>query len=113
MDAYVPQVVPTRRPLIFWLVSAVIVTALVGLVVVAPLAAAGGHGELAQVIYRAFAVLCHQRPDRSYFIDGHKLAVCSRCTGLYAGFVFTLLLYPLLRSLRSEERRVGKECRSR
>jgi uncharacterized membrane protein len=101
MDAYVPQVVPTRRPLIFWLVSAVIVTALVGLVVVAPLAAAGGHGELAQVIYRAFAVLCHQRPDRSYFIDGHKLAVCSRCTGLYAGFVFTLLLYPLIRSLRT------------
>lgn len=101
MDAYVPQVVPTRRPLIFWLVSAVIMTALVGLVVVAPLAAAGGHGELAQVIYRAFSVLCHQRPDRSYFIDGHKLAVCSRCTGLYAGFVITLLLYPLIRSLRT------------
>jgi uncharacterized membrane protein len=101
MDAYVPQVVPTRRPLIFWLVSAVIVTVLVALVVVAPLAAAGGHGELAQVIYRAFAVLCHQRPDRSYFIDGHKLAVCSRCTGLYAGFVITLLLYPLVRSLRT------------
>jgi uncharacterized membrane protein len=56
---------------------------------------------LAQVIYRAFAVLCHQRPDRSYFIDGHKLAVCSRCTGLYAGFVITLLLYPLVRSLRT------------
>ena len=53
------------------------------------------------MIYRAFAVLCHQRPDRSYFIDGHKLAVCSRCTGIYAGFVFTLLLYPLIRSLRT------------
>ncbi|HKP84374.1 MAG TPA: DUF2085 domain-containing protein [Pyrinomonadaceae bacterium] len=101
MNGYVPQVVPTRRPLIFWAVSAATVTVLVALVVVAPLAAAGGHGELAQVIYRAFAVLCHQRPDRSYFIDGHKLAVCSRCTGLYAGFVFTLLLYPLVRSLRT------------
>ena len=101
MDAYVPQVVPTRRPLVFWAVSAATVTALVALVVVAPLAAAGGHGDLAQVIYRAFGVLCHQRPDRSYFIDGHKLAVCSRCTGIYAGFVFTLLLYPLIRSLRT------------
>src|SRR6185295_10615267 len=101
MNGYVPQVVPTRRPLVFWAVSAATVTVLVALVVVAPLAAAGGHGEVAQVIYRAFAVLCHQRPDRSYFIDGHKLAVCSRCTGLYAGFAFTLLIYPLLRSLRS------------
>jgi len=101
MNGYVPQVVPTRRPLVFWAVSAATVTALVALVVVAPLAAAGGHSEVAQVIYRAFAVLCHQRPDRSYFIDGHKLAVCSRCTGLYAGFVITLLLYPLIRSLRT------------
>jgi uncharacterized membrane protein len=101
MNGYVPQVVPTRRPLVFWALSAATVTVLVALVVVAPLAAAGGHGELAQVIYRAFAVLCHQRPDRSYFIEGHKLAVCARCTGLYAGFVITLLLYPLVRSLRT------------
>jgi uncharacterized membrane protein len=77
------------------------VAVLVALVLVAPLAAAGGHGELAQVIYRAFGVLCHQLPERSYFIDGHKLAVCSRCTGLYAGFALTLLLYPLVRSLRT------------
>src|SRR6185503_13283173 len=101
MNGYVPQVVPTRRPLVFWAASAATVTVLVALVVVAPLAAAGGHVEVAQVIYRAFAALCHQRPDRSYFIDGHKLAVCSRCTGIYAGFVFTLLLYPLIRSLRT------------
>ena len=101
MSGYVSQVVPTRKPLVFWAVSAATVTVLVALVVVAPLAAAGGHAELAQVIYRAFAVLCHQRPDRSYFIEGHKLAVCARCTGLYAGFVFTLLLYPLVRSLRT------------
>ena len=94
MSGYVPQVVPTRRPLVFWAVSAATVMVLVALVVVAPLAAAGGHDGLAQVIYRAFGVLCHQLPERSYFIDGHKLAVCSRCTGVYAGFAFTLLLYP-------------------
>jgi uncharacterized membrane protein len=101
MNGYVPQVAPTRRPLIFWAVSAGTVAALVALVVVAPLAAAGGYSALAQVIYRAFAILCHQLPERSYFIEGHKLAVCSRCTGLYAGFAFTLLLYPLIRSLRT------------
>ena len=71
------------------------------LIVVAPFAAANGHGEIAATIYRGFSVLCHQRPDRSYFIDGHKLGVCSRCTGIYAGFALTLLCYPLVRSLRT------------
>jgi uncharacterized membrane protein len=98
---YVPQVVPTRRPLMFWLVSAGIVAVLVSLVIVAPLAAAAGHNDLAIAIYHAFAPFCHQLPERSYFIEGHKFAVCSRCTGIYAGFAFTLLLYPLFRSLRN------------
>jgi uncharacterized membrane protein len=98
---YVPQIVPTKRPLMFWLISAATVTFLVALIFTAPLAAAGGHPVWAGVIYRGFGVFCHQRPDRSYFIEGHKLAVCSRCTGLYAGFALTLLLYPLVRSLRN------------
>lgn len=101
MTPYIPQVVPTRRPLIFWVVSAATVWGLVSLILVAPIAAAGGHNGLAFAIYRAFGTLCHQIPERSYFIDGHKFAVCSRCTGIYFGFAFTLLLYPLVRSLRN------------
>jgi uncharacterized membrane protein len=97
---YVPQIVPTQRPLVFWLISAATVSFLVALIFVAPVAAAGGHNEWAEVIYQAFGIVCHQRPDRSYFIEGHKLAVCARCTGLYAGFAVTLLLYPLIRSLK-------------
>ena len=101
MKQYLPQVVPTRRPLVFWLVSVAAVALIVSLIVIAPLAAVSGHSEIAEGIYRGFGIFCHQRPDRSYFIEGHKLAVCSRCTGLYAGFAFTLLIYPLVRSLRS------------
>ena len=93
--------IPLRRPIAFWLLSAGAVTFLFALIFVAPLAAGSGHGQLAAGVYGAFAVLCHQLPERSYFIDGHKLAVCSRCTGVYGGFVLALLLYPLLRSLRN------------
>jgi len=81
-----------------WLISTIVVFAIVSLIVIAPLTA-GSH--LANSIYGGFDVICHQLPERSYFIFGHKLAVCSRCTGLYAGFALTLLLYPLLRPLRS------------
>ena len=101
MTDYVPQMVPTRRPLVFWLVSVATVLVIVSLILAAPIAAAGGHNGLAFAIYRAFGTLCHQMPERSYFIDGHKFAVCSRCTGIYFGFAFTLLLYPLVRSLRN------------
>jgi uncharacterized membrane protein len=92
---------PSSRTAVFWFISTAIVVFLVSLIVVAPLAAASGHNELAAVIYHAFSPLCHQRPDRSYFIAGYQFAVCSRCTGLYAGFAFTLLLYPLIRSLKT------------
>lgn len=81
-----------------WLISTIVVFAIVSLIVIAPLTAGS---QLATSIYGGFAVVCHQLAERSYFILGHKLAVCSRCTGLYAGFALTLLLYPLLRPLRS------------
>ena len=84
----------------FWAVTAAIVVSLVSLILVAPLAAASGHNGVAGAIYYAFSPLCHQRPDRSYFIEGHKLGVCSRCTGIYFGFALTLLAYPLVRPLR-------------
>jgi uncharacterized membrane protein len=89
------------RTVVFWLISTLTVLSIFSLIIVAPVAAAGGHAGLAQGIYGAFGALCHQLPERSYFIAGHKFAICSRCTGLYAGFAFTLLLYPLVRSLKT------------
>jgi uncharacterized membrane protein len=38
---------------------------------------------------------CHQNPSRCLLIDGHPLALCARCLGVYAGF----LSWPLVRRL--------------
>jgi uncharacterized membrane protein len=35
---------------------------------------------------------CHQRPDRSFFINGYQMPVCARCTGVMIGY---LLAFPL------------------
>ena len=35
------------------------------------------------IIFTVGSVICHQRPERSFFVDGHQLPVCARCTGLY------------------------------
>jgi len=99
-NEYVPQLTDDRRPFLIWIVVAVITVVMVGLVIGAPLAQASGHQTLALAIYGAFSRLCHQIPERSFFIAGHQFAVCSRCTGLYVGFTLVTLCYPLMRSLR-------------
>ena len=59
-----------------------------------------GFSSLAAGINHAFSYLCHQIPERSFHLAGHPFAVCSRCTGLYAGFAFATLALPLARSLK-------------
>ena len=76
---------------------------LVGLIAAAPLALSQGHAQFAALIYRAFSFVCHQIPDRSFHLAEHQFAVCSRCTGLYAGFAVAALSYPLVRSLRNTD----------
>jgi uncharacterized membrane protein len=34
-------------------------------------------------LYASGSVICHQLPERSFFLDGRQLPVCARCTGLY------------------------------
>ena len=91
----------TQRPVWFWLISVVIALTFCSLILTAPLAAANNHPSVAFVLYRGFGTFCHQLPERSFFIAGHQFAVCARCTGLYAGFALMLLVYPLIRPLRS------------
>jgi uncharacterized membrane protein len=103
-DAYVPQCEPRvesgRVPLAVWATVAAVALAIVGLIVAAPLLVARGYVALAGAIYNVFGYVCHQLPERSLHLEGHGLAVCSRCTGLYAGFALSVLLYPLARSLK-------------
>jgi uncharacterized membrane protein len=90
----------TRAPWMAWRIVTTIALALVAMIVSAPLAQANGHAAFAFTIYKAFSFVCHQIPERSFHLSGHQFAVCSRCTGLYSGFAFAALLYPLARSLK-------------
>ncbi len=36
-------------------------------------------------------LLCHQIPERSYAFCGETLVACSRCLGIYTGFIFSLM----------------------
>lgn len=94
-----PRLNPLRRPVFVWLMTAMLVLFFVTLIVAAPLAHAHGYPASGFVLYQVFGRLCHQIPERTFYLDGHPLAVCARCTGIYFGFAAGILIYPLVRSL--------------
>ena len=98
---YVPQTGSIRKPLATWLTVLLFALAICALIIAAPLALAKGHPSLAFNIYLPFSYLCHQIPARSFYFAEHPLAVCSRCTGIYGGFLLGVIVYPIVRSLRN------------
>lgn len=50
---------------------------------------------LSQWQHQSFWNLCHQIPDRSFWLNGQPMAVCSRCMGIYSGFALGWLLLPM------------------
>lgn len=107
VSSYVPQCVPREEAARGrWLVWAGVTTcgvALVALIFSAPLAVSRGLSAWPSAVYSAFSLVCHQMPERSFYVAGHPLAVCARCMGIYVGFAAAALVYPLLRSLRQTE----------
>lgn len=68
------------------------------LILLAPLLAASSS-PWAEYLYRFFRPICHQRAERSFFLFSEQLAVCVRCSSVYAGFLLGLIIYPWLRRL--------------
>lgn len=53
----------------------------------APWMATHGMSVAALVVQSFFHAVCHQKPERSFWFDGHPWAVCVRCSGIYAGLM--------------------------
>jgi uncharacterized membrane protein len=50
-----------------------------------------GFVTIGLALQQGFALVCHQRPERSFWIFGGSVAVCSRCLGIYLGAAVGLL----------------------
>lgn len=68
-----------------------------GLPWLSPLAKAWGHPLLGELLFRIYTPLCHQKPERSFFVCGHQVAFCHRCTAVYGGIALAGMLFALLR----------------
>ena len=88
-----------------WLLTAnAMLFLFVGLPFLAPVLEAIGWTVPAKAIYLAYRPTCHQLPERSYFVHGHQVAVCARCSALYLSFLGGGLVYALVRVIRGSRR---------
>ena len=69
----------------------------VGIPWLAPLFASLGWWDLANPIYTAYALTCHQLPERAGNVFGYQVAFCYRNTALYGGVVLFGLFYNFAR----------------
>ncbi len=65
-----------------------------------------GMERPAKLVYALYRLTCHQLPERSFFVFGHKMALCARCSSLYISFWGVGLFYGLWRSTP-----LGRRCR--
>jgi uncharacterized membrane protein len=65
----------------------------VGLPVMAPVLDWLGLSGLAEMIYSVYSYLCHQLPQRSFFVVGHQVAICQRDVSIYGSIFIAGLAY--------------------
>jgi len=102
IENYIPQDFTERfrrQAWKVWTISLLVVFAWVFVILLAPIAKASGFESISTPIYTFFSVICHQIDSRSFHIENHQFAVCSRCFGVYFGLFFGFLIYPLIRKV--------------
>ena len=106
IENYIPQNYAARfrkQAWKVWFISALVVFAWVFVILLAPVAKANGFDGISAPIYRFFSYICHQMPERSFHVENHPFAVCSRCFGVYFGLFFGFLIYPFVRKIEDIE----------
>lgn len=75
-----------------WTWWALTPVALVCAAILTPYLLRNGSLPIGFALERGFALVCHQRPERSFWMFGGQVAVCARCLGIYCGAALGLLL---------------------
>lgn len=64
---------------------------------IGPLLQNAGFNRAGHFIFLLYDRVCHQLPERSFFVNGSQVCYCHRCTALYSTIACIGLLYGLLR----------------
>jgi len=106
IENYTPQIVPKKvkkLAITAWSLGFALVFVWVFLILLAPIAEVNGLTSISNPLYTFFSFLCHQIPSRTFHIENHAFAVCTRCFGVYAGLLLGFIVYPFFRSIEEIE----------
>jgi uncharacterized membrane protein len=106
IENYTPQIVPQeikRKARAAWSLGFAIAFVWLFVILLAPFAEALGWTSVSSPIYTFFSFLCHQIPSRTFHVESHAFAVCTRCFGVYLGLVLGFIIYPLFRPIEEIE----------
>ena len=106
IENYTPQIVVKelkKKAIMAWSVGFFIAFVWAFLILLAPVAEANNFPGLSSPIYTFFSYLCHQIPSRSFHLESHIFAVCSRCFGVYFGLLSGFIVYPIFRAVSETE----------
>lgn len=66
------------------------------IIIMAIISAFPGLGQCSVLAGKILAPFCHQRTDRSLYLLGHKIGLCTRCFSLYLSMLFTSVIGSLI-----------------
>ncbi len=64
---------------------------------VGPMLQNAGYNRAGRFIFLLYDGVCHQLPERSFFVGGSQVCYCHRCTALYSTIAGVGLLFGLVR----------------
>jgi uncharacterized membrane protein len=68
-----------------------------GLPWLSPLARAAGYERTGLFLFLLYTPLCHQLPERSFYVHGYQVAYCHRCAAMYTAILAAGLLFSTVR----------------
>jgi uncharacterized membrane protein len=80
--------IPSALKLNWWMLVPLL---LAGAALAVPYFLTHGFLTIGLALQRGFTLICHQRPERSFWLFGGSVAVCARCLGVYLGAALGLL----------------------
>lgn len=56
-----------------------------------------------EIFYKIGYAICHQLPERSFFVYDNSFPLCARCTGIYIGMFIAFLFYFFTKIIKNKK----------
>lgn len=55
------------------------------------------------ILYKIGYAICHQIPEKTFYVYDQLMPLCSRCTGIYLGVLISFVFYFIINVLKNKK----------